>query len=310
MKILYIDPVINTATSANYKYYEELYRQLKHSEKVVLYGGIPRDFYELYMTLDMKPDFALFGLGWFEHKYFESISNIDIPTACLLFKPQNDLEQKLNFCKINNIDVILTPVPNCKEYAELTNIRTELFPYGFDPQVFKRRNIEKIYDVGFSGALHESKYYPVGSFVEENIRTKIGKILSEKEGISVFWSSNDSKPSRIPDYEQYAKTINSSKIWIATQAAFGDITPRFYEVVGSGTLLFCQEIPECYRNIFVSGKNCVEFKSDLSDFEEKLDYYLSNERETQKIIENAIIDFQKYTWNRRADHLLKIVNDL
>ena len=44
--------------------------------------------------------------------------------------------------------------------------------------------------------------------------------------------------------------------------------------------------------------------------EEKLDYYLSNPEEVDKITSNAVRDFAKYTWENRAKHLLRIAKEL
>ena len=63
---------------------------------------------------------------------------------------------------------------------------------------------------------------------------------------------------------------NSSKIWIATQAAYGDITPRYFEIMASGTLLFCEKSSVEYRTAFKDGYNCIEFNSSLDNFEELL----------------------------------------
>ena len=69
-------------------------------------------------------------------------------------------------------------------------------------------------------------------------------------------------------------------------------------------------MPYEYENVFVDGENCVLFENDLSDFDEKLEYYLSNDDARNKIIENAFeIASQKYTWERMAQHLINKIGD-
>lgn len=308
MKILYLDPVVRTSTSHNYKYYDGLYDEL---EDVQLYRGIPTNLDHLITSLDYQPDIVLFGLGWFNHKYFGQIANLNIPSVCHLFKPQNHLKEKLSFCKVNGISKIITPIPHYKEYEKITGIPTELFTYGFDPSTFFDREVEKKYDIGFSGALHENKHYPPGAFKRDNLRSLIGEKLKKLKNINIFWQASDDFPARIPSYEDYATLINSSKIWIATQAAFGDITPRFFEIMASRTLLFCQKIPETYKNILQDGVNCVQFKHDLSDFEDKLFYYLSHSEEREKIADRAYATVHNYhTWKKRTSALMDTCKEI
>jgi spore maturation protein CgeB len=100
-------------------------------------------------------------------------------------------------------------------------------------------------------------------------------------------------------------------MWVATQAAFGDITPRYYEVGASNTLLVCQRVPVQYKDIFRDGENCVQFEKDLSDFDEKIDYYLKNDDERCKIAKTAYDEFRrKHTWAVKASALTKIIQEI
>ena len=311
MKILYIDPVINTPTSNNYQYYDGVYNELVKQHEVTLLRGIPDNIEKFLVLNNIHVDAVVFGLGWFNHKFFGLIKGLKIPSLCVLFKPQNNLKEKLNFCKINNIDMILTPIPNFESIEKLTGIKTRLFPYGFDEKIFFDRKIEKKFDIGFSGALHENKHYPPGAFPVKNIRTKIGNILKSNNSLNTFWSSSDSYQARIPSYKEYSETINSSKVWIATQAAFGDITPRYYEVAASGTLLFCQKVPKNYEHIFIDQYNCIQFDNDLENFEQKLIECLADDCKRQKIITNANIFFQnEFTWKKRAENMILYLEEI
>ena len=194
----------------------------------------------------------------------------------------------------------------------MAGIPAKLFPYGFDPSIFKPRNLEKKYDIGFSGALHAENIYPYGAFKKKNIRSKIHDLLKNINKINYFWKSTDVlETARIHDNIEYAETVNSSKIWIATQAAFGDITPRYFEIMGSGTLLFCEKNDGRYRSIFKNRTNCIEFKSDLSDFLSLLNDLVENEQEIRNISSNGYSDAQQFhTWDIRAKELISIIEGL
>ena len=147
MKILYIDPAVRSATSAKYRYYDGVFDQLVKMHDVRLFQGVATDINQILDRTDFNPDAIIFGIGWFgKAKYFGKIENLNVPTICFLYKPQNDLEQKLNFCRINDIDLIVTPIPTYYEFEKATGVKTALFPFGFDPEFFHpRAEISKEY---------------------------------------------------------------------------------------------------------------------------------------------------------------------
>jgi hypothetical protein len=316
IKILYVDPVVGTETAKKYPYYIGLLNGLILKENVDLkiFRGLPLDLDKLIFDSNFKPDFVFFGLGWFGHyKYFEEIKNdSNIPLIVTIFKPQNDLKNKISFCKRNKVKAILTPAPILEETKKETGIKTFLFEYGSYSEVFSKfHNEDKKYDIGFTGAMHESKLYPEGNFKNKNIRFKIKEKIEKLEA-KCLWKGTDSfNDSRVHDYFDYAKTINSSKIWLATLASHGDVTPRYYEVMASKTLLFCEEPYDCYKDILKDNQNCVFFKSDMSDFDSKIDFYLNNEKERERIIKQANKDaFEINDWSVKADKLIKILESL
>ena len=60
--------------------------------------------------------------------------------------------------------------------------------------------------------------------------------------------------------------------------------------------------------MFKDGVTCVTFKNDLSDFHEKLEYYLKNHKKRNEICENAYdLVLGNYTWKHMA---LKLINKI
>ena len=67
----------------------------------------------------------------------------------------------------------------------------------------------------------------------------------------------------------------------------------------------CNNMPEQYGGLFVDGVNCVTYENDLSDFTDKLSYYLDNEDERSLIVDNAYdMIINKYTWKHMALNLI------
>lgn len=312
MNIIYIEP--NFQKRKTYPYYTGLYEELVGISSCFLYQKNIGHISEVLKKCPFKPDAIIFGLGWFKTGNFgkiKGLNKINIPTVCYLFKPQNDLSKKLNFCNINRFNMIITPNPAYKTYEDITGIPTKLFPYGTNPRIFKNWENNKIYDFGFSGALHDSKHYIEGAFSTENIRSRIHDLLRKRKDLNCFLNGSDKKAPRIKKHTRYANIINSSKIWLSTPAAFKDMTPRYFEIGMSNTLIFCNSIPVEYQDIFREGDNCVVFSDDCSDFEEKLDYYLQNDKARKAITDNAYRDFHlNHTWAKRAEELIVIIKEM
>mgnify|MGYP003118317353 CR=1 FL=1 len=61
---------------------------------------------------------------------------------------------------------------------------------------------------------------------------------------------------------------------------------------------------------FLSKNTCVEFNHDLSDFEEKMYFYIKNDEEREKITKNAVEFFNNnFTWKRRSDTLVETIQE-
>jgi len=228
-----------------------------------------------------------------------------------MFKPQNYLSEKLKWCRVNRVRLLLTPDPDFKEYGKVAGCRARLFMYGCDPKVFRDRGEKRYIDFGFSGALYGSKHYVSEAFVSDDLRQRVQELLRERDDLYCFLNGSDSIVSRVNSQDEYARLIGRSKIWLSTPAAFGDMPPRYLEVGMSRTLIFTSTIPGVYRGVYLDGHNCVQFKDDLSDFTEKLDFYLNNDSERQRIAGNAYAEFRaNYTWRHRAEEMISVVKEL
>ena len=73
----------------------------------------------------------------------------------------------------------------------------------------------------------------------------------------------------------------------------------------------CEKIPEEYKHLLKDGINCITFEDDLSNFESKMRYYLNNEQERQKIVNNAINYFHNnWTWDHAAEELINLMREI
>lgn len=311
MKVLYVDHGNVVHDGYIYRYYGDLFRELSEIAEVYLHqGSIP----DINLLADQfQADCIIFGLGYFGQggstafNKVEGLSEIKIPIVCMLNKLQIMLEEKLHFCKINNVNLIVDSHYTYKEFETITGVRSIRLPFTATSKHFYPRDISKIHDIGFCGAWHGGGKItgPTG-----NLRNRIFDLLQGKS-YNIFWNGQDLPSDRINSVEKYSTKINECKVWLATTGPMKGISPRYFEVMMSKTLLFCNKMPESYEDYFVDGVNCVMFENDLSNFEEKLNYYLNNEEERERIVKTAYdTASNNYTTHHMARRLLNEIEEL
>ena len=313
MNILYVDHGNVTSDHYMYQYYGDLYRELRKKANVFLYQNRPLN--NVRKISDSKIDCIIFGLGYFTqnnpeaYKKIDGLSEVNIPVVAMLHKPQTMLKEKLSFLKENKIDILLDPHITYKEHGLFTGSKAIRFWFTANPDVYCPRPVHKIYDVGFSGASHG------GGKIEgptRDLRDRVHKKLLESK-FNVFWNSSKEGDLsyRIRSVEEYATKINQCKIWLATTGPILDVSPRYFEVMLSKTLLLCNNMPHEYENMFQDGVNCVLFENDLSDLNEKVKYYLENSEEREVIVNRAYdMAINIYTWEHMASMLLNEIEEI
>jgi hypothetical protein len=311
MNILYIDSGNRLGENYTYRYYGDLYRELCKNHNVNVFQGIPKNI--LPLTAGKEYDCIIFGLGYFAQRdpsaylKIEGLCNLDISVVCLVHKQQIMIKEKLYFCKINNIDLLVDPHVSYKKFGDLLSVKSTRFWFSADTDIFHDRDVEKIYDIGFSGASHgDGKIKGPTADLRDRVYNEL-----KNTDYNLFWNRQTSPSHRISSMEEYATKINESKIWIATTGPIMDVSPRYFEVILSKTLLFCNRMEDEYEGIFRDGENCVMYENDLSDFQEKIKFYLDNDDERNKIIKRAYDEFiEKYTSKHMCENLINEIKEL
>ncbi|MFC1735590.1 glycosyltransferase [Candidatus Hydrogenedentota bacterium] len=315
MRILFLQP---DCTELQSDYQQNFPDALANVHEVFRYGeGYPD--YSVEHTIEdvlglcpFTPELICFGAAWendehptaFDPHTAINTSGLDIPAVMILNKEYKKLDEKFKFVANNNIRKVFTVHHNFRQWQEKTGVPFVHFPFAIDAEVVKAYGEPKKYDLGFAGNLHTA-WTDMRLKVKNRIFWGGGRFRRPRYlGIRTYWREWN---QGLKSGEDYARLMNSSKLWISTPSAIDLIGPRFYEVMGTKSLLFCSRSP-VYEGLFEEGKHCVMFAEDLSDFDEKLFHYLKHEDERLAVVERAYSHVREHhTWKRRVEQFSEAV---
>lgn len=317
-------------------YQQDVMEEMARQADVFFYGpGFnnydKKDFIDdVLAKAPFNPDTIFLGHAWFNdldgneidpHPKLQ-LEKTTVKKVIILNKEYTNLDSKLNYIKKGRFDLCFTHHHDINRYSDITGIECIFWPFAFDHKVFNYNQEEKLFDVGYSGMLQNQNKNANQSDLRARIMrhffislldVPIKKRRAYKD-MEIFWNSiarnkTGQYLSRLMNKRKnikrndYAIILKETKIYINTLSPVGLISPRFFECMSSGTLVFCEE-SELYKNIF-SDEMYVTFKSDLSDFDEKLLHYLLNKDKRKKIAEKAQdLVRNMHTWEKRISELL------
>jgi len=177
------------------------------------------------------------------------------------------------------------------DFKKYGNKNVYWLPLAASENYFSDVKKEKIFEIGFIGQ--------TGKGFEK--RARILKRLSSKYKMNDF--------SRYYTPREAANIYRSSKIVINVSRK-GDLNARVFEVLASGTFLLTEKIGNGLLDIFKDNVHLSTFSSEEELFE-KIEYYLKNETEREKIAENGkeLVHKQHRYSNRMeflVEHVLKL----
>jgi len=333
LKIAYIH-----ASYAYYIAYQHLREALAKVADVKFYS-MPDVLYEgdspLWNAKDIvkefNPDVIIVGVNNTVHR---SISNLDkVKCLKIMFSddPHNWLARKAKFMNKNIIDIMLMmnfgkwygkkanyptwwlkPFKLASErppeiyggrmtiadkYQRQLNYKPKFinFPESVNTKFFKDMGYQRARCDVFNSGSHSSQAYP--------FRCRIHAVLSFEPDIK-----SCIRPAFAFDWKSYAKAIAKSKMLVDGIGVFGYTTQRFTQAMASKTLVVSSLPYDNVDNHFIPDETFVEINEN--DFLDKIRYYLENNDERKRIVENAYKTVLQYhTCEIRAKQLVRIIED-
>lgn len=256
-----------------------------------------------------------------------NLSYLKIPKIFFLNKEYKKLEKKLEYIKRNKFDLVVTAHPKSELWGKKLGIPFLKSHFAIDKAKFKelnKLNIPKVYDFGFTGSLHRNyidERYKIKCEIFENpqLKSNVGlQVLFKRNPIKlgfrdykIYWAEWKTYSllgkSLLPVGKEYLKFLRKFKVLLSTCSAEGLVGTRFFEIMASKTLLFIPE-SKFYNGLFKDGINACIFKKDMSDFKDKLEYYLFHEKERNRVCQNAYQDtIENHTYDKRLERIINFL---
>ncbi|MGE4356999.1 MAG: glycosyltransferase [Candidatus Omnitrophota bacterium] len=254
------------------------------------YNTIEATHFDLTEIQEVKGGFDLYlRLG---DDNYEEIPSFLHPVAWWV----NDTHLKKSYRKIKrmvkNYDFIFCAQKEgaLKLYKE-TGKKTFWIPWACDepPADFKFvEDREKVWDICFIGT---SGKYSLRKVVLEVLRINYKNIFIGRA-----------------DYRELRDYYSKARI-VVNYPINNDINARIFEAMSSGSLVItCRIKNNGFSEIFEEGENIVVFEDILKDMKQKIDYYLQNKEERERITLKGFELVNRYhTYRHRLKEMFKIM---
>ncbi len=159
---------------------------------------------------------------------------------------------------------------------------------GYDPQIHKRLDVARSYDIGFVG---NDGGIPRKFYLQE---------IRERYPNSFIGNAN---------YREMSRIYSSSKLGFSFAIRGECFTMRNYEIMACGAMLLMKRLRDdsAKRLGFIDRKHLVIFNGPENLFK-LIDYYLKNKEEREKIAENGYrLTVEKHSYTHRLREMVDII---
>ncbi|HTY43796.1 MAG TPA: glycosyltransferase [Patescibacteria group bacterium] len=245
-----------------------------------------------------KPDYLLFGPGFYSQLDIQTISKIKTasPLTKTIIEFGDDDWRFEDWSRYYALffDYIITTKKETEIYKN-DGIKRAIFLHGMNTNFFKPMNLEKKYDVSFIGRPVADRYEYIKFLKENGIKIRL---------FGIGWQTYpDLKEiyEGVLYNEDYPRVINQSKININfsktlyKKGAEGQLKGRSLEVPACNSFMLNEYTD---RNVeFLNKKKEINFRSK-EELLEKIKYYLKHEKERERIAKDVYDYMTKhYAWD-------------
>ena len=279
--------------------------------------------------LNFQPDLVLLG-----HSFLNDNPNLplvtmpsidlagtDIPVVAMLNKEYTRLEEKVSYLNEIATHLVLTHHHNLEALGVSLNSPSLFVPFAVDPLRFPRGNVNRPYDLGFTGLLQNRG----NRALQPDTRIQIMKLLhytvfgyplglrKPYRDLDIVWRSWTgnylldqaarylTSGGKLPNLD-YPAALRSARVWLNTPSPLGLVSTRYFECMASGSIVLAQESEGLHR---LFPRDVLRTFGNLSDFVAVLEDILEDDTGRANTAEAAYEwVMQGHTWQLRVREVL------
>ncbi len=231
---------------------------------------------------------------WYPHLFFfvdtgiwyplNGIERINCIKACYLIDVHLDIERRIEVGK--NFDyVFIAQRQYIDDFKKAGIERVFWLPLGCDPEIHGKREVSKVYDVGFVGSLNNTK------------RIKMLEKISEKFNLHYERCF----------LEKMAEVYSKSKI-VFNISVKNDLNMRVFEALCSGSMLITDEAAGSGLSEMFEDRRHLVVYHDSKEMLGLIEYYLKHEEEREEIARQGRKEvLRKHTYKHRVNSMLETI---
>lgn len=297
LHVLFIAEDTSSQLNKNFNYLEQ---ELTSLVNVTIWRK-PGHISYILKQLDISPDFILLlnDIDKQMSPMIKGLSNIDIPTGLFVNDVHRFTNLRRNYIAKNNIPYLFTVVRDkfIETYPEFKN-KMEWFPHFVNIELCKDYQLKKDINLLMMGAVND--FYPLRQKIMKSYEGNADFVYHSHPGYRNF---SEKEESQNFIGQMYAKEINRAKILFSCPSILNYPVIKYFEALACKTLLLAPTFKELEDLGFIPGFHFVPI--DENNFKEKAAYFLENETQRQKIVEQGYnFVHQRHTVKLRTEQLV------
>lgn len=239
---------------------------------LITIGGLPQP--DLVVFIDSPGGFFPKGL-----------EKLPCPTACYLIDVHQGFDLRAQYAYF--FDFIFCAQKSYVDHLKKLKLNNVFWlPLACDPEIHGKRELPKIYDIGFVGNWRFPR------------RLRLLTLLAH------HFTLNDFR--RVYPKEQIATIYSQSKL-VFNCSVNGDLNMRIFEALASGSMLITDRIDNGLDELFKDGVHLVTYQ-DEDSLLEQVKYYLEHEAERESIAMAGMqLVLAHHTYSNRVQTILDTV---